>query len=216
MPVKKTKTATKLKDKKLKPAVSPKTAKLSSAKQQIHETVFSDKKLSRNPGELFNLVKYLESEKVEEFEYTEGDFSITLKHNKPGSGGSALNLADNRDFMETLLKLQHQAPEKIDSPALSTFDVKQEAARKEAEDESKYKFIESPITGTFYAASSPTAQPYVSLNQKVSKGQVVCIVEAMKLMNEIKSEHTGIIHKICFENAKPVQAKQRLFYVIPE
>ena len=220
MPVKKAKKAVKTIDKKVKPAVSAKTVvkapKSSSAKQQVQETVFSDKKLSRNPGEIFNLVKYLESEKVEEFEYTEGDFSITLKHNKPGLDSSSLNLADNRGLMDMLLKSQHRSSEKIDNSALQAVDVKKEAARKEAEDESKYKFIESPITGTFYAASSPSAPPYVSVNQKVSKGQVVCIVEAMKLMNEIKSEHDGVIHKICFENAKPVQAKQRLFYVIPD
>jgi len=220
MPVKKARTASKAKDKKAGPAVSAKAevkpARSSSVKPPVHETVFSDKKLSRNPGEIFNLVKYLESEKVEEFEYTEGDFSITLKHNKPVLAVSALSQADNRGLMDMLLKSQHQAHENNDVQASPRVDAKREAARKEAEDESKYKFIESPITGTFYAASSPSAPPYVSVNQKVSKGQVVCIVEAMKLMNEIKSEHDGVIQRICLENAKPVQAKQRLFYVIPE
>ncbi len=220
MPVKKARTASKAKDKKAGPAVSAKTevkaARSSSVKPPLPETVFSDKKLSRNPGEIFNLVKYLESEKVEEFEYTEGDFSITLKHNKPVLAASALSQADNRGLMDMLLKSQHQASENNDVQASPRADAKREAARKEAEDESKYKFIESPITGTFYAAASPSAPPYVSVNQKVSKGQVVCIVEAMKLMNEIKSEHDGVIQRICLENAKPVQAKQRLFYVIPE
>ena len=75
--------------------------------------------------------------------------------------------------------------------------------------------IKSPMVGTFYAAPAPDADPYVSVNEKISQGQVVCIVEAMKLMNEIESEVSGRVVKIMAENAKPVEFGQVLFLVDP-
>ncbi|KAA3631631.1 MAG: acetyl-CoA carboxylase biotin carboxyl carrier protein [Calditrichaeota bacterium] len=75
--------------------------------------------------------------------------------------------------------------------------------------------ITSPMVGTYYEAPSPDADPYVSLNQKVNVGQVVCIVEAMKLMNEIESEVSGRIAKVMVENAQPVEYGQTLFLIDP-
>ncbi len=75
--------------------------------------------------------------------------------------------------------------------------------------------INSPMVGTFYAAPAPDADPYVSLNEKISVGQVVCIVEAMKLMNEIEAEAGGRIVKMLAENGKPVEFGQPLFMVDP-
>ena len=72
------------------------------------------------------------------------------------------------------------------------------------------------MVGTFYAAPAPDADSYVTLNQKVRVGQVVCIVEAMKLMNEIESEVSGRVVKVCVENAGPVEFGQILFLVEPE
>ena len=76
--------------------------------------------------------------------------------------------------------------------------------------------IKSPMVGTFYAAPSPDAEPYVSLNEKITSAQVVCIVEAMKLMNEIESETSGRVVEICAENAKPVEFGQVLFRIDPK
>lgn len=76
--------------------------------------------------------------------------------------------------------------------------------------------IKSPMVGTFYAAPSPEADQYVSLNEKVTVGQVVCIVEAMKLMNEIESEVSGRIVKILAENAQPVEFGQPMFLIDPK
>lgn len=75
--------------------------------------------------------------------------------------------------------------------------------------------IKSPMVGTFYAAPSPDAPPYVSLNQMVAKGQVVCIVEAMKLMNEIESDVSGRVVKVMVQNAQPVEFGQELFKIDP-
>lgn len=83
-------------------------------------------------------------------------------------------------------------------------------------DESRYVPVKSPMVGTFYAAPSPDADPYVTVNQKIRVGQVVCIVEAMKLMNEIESEVSGRIAKILVQNAEPVEFGQVLFLIEPD
>lgn len=76
--------------------------------------------------------------------------------------------------------------------------------------------IRSPMVGTFYQAPNPTAQPYVEVGARVVLGQVVCIVEAMKLMNEIESEVGGVVEKVVVENGKPVEYNQPLFLVRPD
>ncbi|MFQ6002594.1 MAG: acetyl-CoA carboxylase biotin carboxyl carrier protein [Candidatus Zixiibacteriota bacterium] len=75
--------------------------------------------------------------------------------------------------------------------------------------------IKSPMVGTFYRAPAPEAKPYVELNQQIVEGQVVCIIEAMKLMNEIESEVAGRVAKVLVENAKPVEFGQTLFLIEP-
>ena len=75
--------------------------------------------------------------------------------------------------------------------------------------------IKSPMVGTFYRAPAPDAKPYVELNQQITVGQVVCIIEAMKLMNEIESEVAGRVAKILLENTKPVEFGQTLFLIEP-
>ncbi len=79
----------------------------------------------------------------------------------------------------------------------------------------KGQSIASPIVGTFYRAPAPDAPPYVEVGQVVEKGQVLCIVEAMKLMNEIEAEYRCKIVKICKENAQPVDFGDSLFLVEP-
>lgn len=76
--------------------------------------------------------------------------------------------------------------------------------------------IVSPMVGTFYAAPAPDAAPYVNQGDHVNKGQIVCIVEAMKLMNEIETETTGTIVRVLVENAQPVEYGQELFLVQPD
>ena len=83
-------------------------------------------------------------------------------------------------------------------------------------DTSKLVAVKSPMVGTFYAAPAPDADPYVSLNERIRVNQVVCIVEAMKLMNEIESEVAGRVVEILAENAQPVEFGQTLFLIDPE
>ena len=80
-------------------------------------------------------------------------------------------------------------------------------------DEASLREITSPMVGTFYAAASPDSPPYVSVGQEVTEDTVVCIIEAMKVMNEIKAEVRGVIAEVVAENGKPVQYGQALFKV---
>jgi len=86
----------------------------------------------------------------------------------------------------------------------------------ETEDETQRLLtVTSPIVGTFYRAPSPDAQPFVEVGQKVDKGTVLCIVEAMKLMNEIESDSDGVIVKVLVENSQPVEYGEPLFLIEP-
>ena len=76
--------------------------------------------------------------------------------------------------------------------------------------------IEAPMVGTFYRASSPTAEPYVREGDVVKEGQILCIIEAMKLMNEIESKAAGRVAKILVENSQPVEYGQALFLLEPQ
>ena len=81
------------------------------------------------------------------------------------------------------------------------------------EDVKKGKPLTSPMVGTFYTAPSPDAKPFVEVGQTVKQGDVVCIVEGMKLMNEIESEFSGTITEICVKNGQPVEFGQVLMYI---
>ncbi len=87
------------------------------------------------------------------------------------------------------------------------------AAPVEAKPVSKGTPVTSPMVGTFYSASSPDQPPYVKVGDVVSKGQVVCIVEAMKLMNEIEAEVSGKVVEICVENGQTIEFGQVLMYI---
>lgn len=84
---------------------------------------------------------------------------------------------------------------------------------KEAVPKANVKEIVSPIVGTFYRAPAPDASPFVDVGARVTKGQVLCIVEAMKIMNQIESDVTGTVAAILVENAQPVAYGQPLFHV---
>ncbi|MDP9349640.1 MAG: acetyl-CoA carboxylase biotin carboxyl carrier protein, partial [Gemmatimonadota bacterium] len=76
--------------------------------------------------------------------------------------------------------------------------------------------IKSPMVGTFYRSPSPEAPPYVEVGTPVTRGQTLCILEAMKLMNELESEASGTIREICVENGEPVEYGQVLFRIEPD
>ena len=79
--------------------------------------------------------------------------------------------------------------------------------------QNKGKAVTSPMVGTFYASSSPESEPFVEVGSEIKEGDVVCIIEAMKLMNEIKSEHAGKVTQICVKNGDPIEYGQVLMYL---
>jgi acetyl-CoA carboxylase biotin carboxyl carrier protein len=80
---------------------------------------------------------------------------------------------------------------------------------------SKYLELKSPMVGTYYGAPEPGAKPYLAVGDRISKGQIVCIIEAMKIMNEIESEFDGVVREVLAQNAHPVEYGQVLLRVDP-
>jgi acetyl-CoA carboxylase biotin carboxyl carrier protein len=111
---------------------------------------------------------------------------------------------------EIRVRLQRGAP----APAPAAVERPSAPLPAEAESSSMVT-IEAPMVGTFYRASSPTAEPYASEGDLVKEGQILCIIEAMKLMNEIESKVAGRIVKIFVENTHPVEFGQSLFLIDP-
>ena len=91
----------------------------------------------------------------------------------------------------------------------SAAEARPEAAK------SQLREIKSPMVGTFYSAPEPSAPPFITVGSRVTKGQVVCIIEAMKIMNEIESEYDGVVREIVADNAHPVEYGQVLFRIDP-
>jgi acetyl-CoA carboxylase biotin carboxyl carrier protein len=110
------------------------------------------------------------------------------------------------------LRLQRQRPAPSVAPALATSAVPAPAVSSTG---AALVTTEAPMVGTFYRASSPSAEPYVREGDVVKEGQILCIIEAMKLMNEIESKASGRIAKILVENGQPVEYGQPLFLIEP-
>ncbi len=111
---------------------------------------------------------------------------------------------------------QPQMVVQTESVAANAAVVEEKApAEKSEEPTGNIHEINSPIVGTFYRAPAPDADPYVQVGDSVSPGTVLCVVEAMKLMNEIESDVSGKVVKILVENGKPVEYNQPLFFIEP-
>ena len=95
----------------------------------------------------------------------------------------------------------------------SLVNIEQHKENGVIEKEENYKIVKSPMVGTFYASSSPDKDPYVKVGDKVQKGQVLCIVEAMKLMNEIESEFDGEVVEVCVKDGEMVDYGKPLFRI---
>jgi acetyl-CoA carboxylase biotin carboxyl carrier protein len=102
-----------------------------------------------------------------------------------------------------------------DRPEININKILEESKQSSQEVEN-IVYVKSPLVGTFYRAPSPTSPPFVQQGQKVKKGDILCIIEAMKVMNEIKSDYDGIVKEILVENGKPVEFGQVLFIISKE
>lgn len=117
---------------------------------------------------------------------------------------------------QPVIQQKAAAPAQIASaPATPVEEATTETSKTPAADDSNYITIKSPMIGTFYRAQNPESAPFVSIGDTVSEGKVVCVIEAMKLFNEIESEVSGKIVQVLVENASPVEYDQPLFLVDP-
>lgn len=123
----------------------------------------------------------------------------------------SMKKSEKREVIVEPHVIEASAP--ISVPAVKLQEEKGMVAVPENKEEENYKVIKSPMVGTFYASSSPDKDPYVKVGDKITKGQVVCIVEAMKLMNEIESEFDGEIVEICVKNEDVVEYGTPLFKI---
>jgi acetyl-CoA carboxylase biotin carboxyl carrier protein len=103
----------------------------------------------------------------------------------------------------------------IEMPVHTSVGLQEKIVLETEEETQRLITVTSPIVGTFYRSPSPEAEPFVEVGSNVNKGQVLCIVEAMKLMNEIESEVDGVVVKVLVENGQPVEYGEPLFLIEP-
>ena len=151
-----------------------------------------------------NLIKFVSKAEVSEVKYKTKDFEITIKTPLAGS---------ETNYM-TSPAVYHTAPQQAPAaaPVATPSAPSTEVA---AEDVSKFITIKSPMIGTFYRKPSPDKDLFVNVGDEVKEGKVVCVIEAMKLFNQIESEVSGKIVKILVDDSTPVEYDQPLFLVDP-
>ena len=167
--------------------------------------------------ELRELVEFLKENGLNEFEFERGDLKIRLKFTQPQlAPASALDLAR---LGQLLTPGGHAAPSASQGIHAVASSASASAAAQAAEalaDEEKLHIVKSPIVGTFYESSSPGAAAFIKIGDQVENGQVLCIVEAMKLLNEIESDVAGEIVKKLAVNGQPIEYGQELFVIRPK
>jgi acetyl-CoA carboxylase biotin carboxyl carrier protein len=159
--------------------------------------------------EVERLLAFMRKHELEEFEYERAGVRIRLK--KASAHQSAPMVASGT--AEAALPAPTRAPAAVSAqPGPASAKHASEAGAVGAD----VHVVKSPIVGTFYSSPGPEASPFVTLGAKVNVGQVLCIIEAMKLMNEIESDAAGEIVNVFVENGKPVEYGERLFGIRPQ
>jgi acetyl-CoA carboxylase biotin carboxyl carrier protein len=163
--------------------------------------------MSMDIKEIQNLIKFVSKAGVNEVSIEQGDFKITIKTDVAGSG----------NFEPVMV----QAPIAVQPVAQQMVASQTQAAQPQAtapvatSAEGNYITIKSPMIGTFYRRPSADKDPFVNVGDTISAGTVLCIVEAMKLFNEIESEVSGKIVKVLVDDTSPIEYDQPLFLVDP-
>ena len=165
--------------------------------------------------EIQELINLINRSNLSEFKLKEGEFELLIRTDKYGkSKGEGLTVMPSLPSAPVYVPppVAPAVPEvqAVSQPAAAPAAVPKPAAQAESK---QYKEVRSPMVGTFYRSASPEKPQYVKVGDPVEVGQVVCIVEAMKLFNEIESEVSGTIVKVMVEDAQPVEYDQVLFLV---
>ena len=140
-------------------------------------------------AQIRKLIKLVQISDLTEIEVTEGDQSVRISR-------------------------QHAAPPPVTHYAAAPVAAAPVSGPVEEEANEK-NTVTSPMVGTFYRSPSPDADSFVSVGQKVKKGDAICIIEAMKMMNEIEAEYDGVVDSVLIENATPVEFGQAIFVITP-
>ena len=143
---------------------------------------------------MIELIKTVSDSNLTQFQIEEDGFKLSMKTDKQS---------------KVVVQKQESVPKEIQSVAMDEIKPAEQKEIKKAEG----NVVKSPLVGTFYSASSPDSAPFVKVGDTVKKGQVLGIVEAMKLMNEIESEFDGVVKEIQIENEQVVEYGQPLFKV---
>ncbi len=141
---------------------------------------------------LLTLIEKVSASNLDTFDYDDGSLKLTMKKKKKEVVVAASSVSE---------KLQDAA------------QIQEFPASEEMEADSEIMPVKAPLVGTFYNAASPDSEPFVSVGDTVKKGQVLGIIEAMKLMNEIESEYDGVVEAILVENEQMVEYGQPLFLI---
>jgi len=148
-----------------------------------------------NITEIRKLIKLVQSSDITEIEVSEGESSIRIS--RQGSVAAPVAFA---------------APQIMQAPAV----VSAQEVTTSSEDNSNHEHVvNSPMVGTFYRSPGPDSDAFVNEGDKVKKGQTLCIIEAMKLMNEIEAEYAGVVTEILVDNATPLEYGQPIFVITP-
>lgn len=150
-------------------------------------------------SQIKKLIQLLNDNNLGELKVQEGDFKITIRH---------------RDYAKT-----SGVASVVSAPAVSTVvpqnTIPVADTKKEETPVGNFQTVKAPMIGTFYRAASEGKEPFVKVGDKVKKGDVLCIIEAMKLFNEIQSEVSGKVIKVMVDNAQAVEYDQPLFLIEP-
>jgi len=155
--------------------------------------------------EIRDLIDFISNSGLDEVNIETQEFKIAVKKNSP-----IINTVTEVPVSNSSTVIQADAV-----PAIAQTNTPVAAGESTNKEINNYIEIKSPMIGTFYLTPSPDAEPFVKSGDAVKVGQTVCIVEAMKLFNEIESEYSGTIVKVLVENASPVEFDQPLFLVDP-
>jgi len=158
--------------------------------------------------EIRQLIKLVESADIDELEIVEDGKKLRITKSALKNNGV---LGVGQPYVPQSAA-PYQAPAAIPTTTILP-EAASESKTGESSSPSNLVEVKSPMVGTFYRSPSPDADPYVETGQNVEAGQTLCIIEAMKLMNELESEYSGRISKILVENAQPVEYNQPLFLI---
>lgn len=156
------------------------------------------------------LIEILELSSISQIEIKEGKDSIKLCKNLPNVITS--NFSQLQPNMISAPSIAHNLPSQIDNtsmaPPITVSNLENNS--------SIHVPIKSPMVGTFYSANSPESKPFVKVGDRIKKGDLLCIIEAMKMFNQIEAEVSGTIEEVLVQSGQPVEFGQPLFNILPE